>query len=123
MKPIDISIIGTNKDPCFGKHHSIKAIECQRCGDVEVCAIISSQQIHKEIAKAEKVGRFKDMEEAELIMDQNAIIKKLILRKIEKGKKPNLKKLLEKYTIQFNVHDQDKPNLKQRIKNIIQDAS
>jgi len=35
MDPLEF---GTAKDPCFGKHFSLSAAECQVCGDAIFCA-------------------------------------------------------------------------------------
>lgn len=80
-KPLDINIIGSEDDPCFGKLHSLTAEECRRCGDSEVCSIITAQNVNaKKRSKAHKEHKFKDLEEAELIEQQNKIIKKALTK-------------------------------------------
>lgn len=101
-KPLDISKIGTKEDPCFGKHHDPSVSECQRCGDIEICSILSSQRLHivREIQEKEK--RFKDIEKLEtkkvktinqVILDKLQSIpkKRLSLRSIAKFIKDNTK--------------------------------
>lgn len=39
LKPIDISQIGSNGDPCFGKEYNLSTKECKMCGDSELCCI------------------------------------------------------------------------------------
>lgn len=74
-KPLDINIIGSKDDPCFGKHHSLTASECRVCGDSEVCSIITGQLVNSaKRSKAHREGRFKDLEEADLITLQNTTI-------------------------------------------------
>lgn len=60
-KPIDITIFGTDEDPCFGKHYDNKAPECQRCGDSEICSIIYMQKQNLLREKIEEETKFKDI--------------------------------------------------------------
>ena len=62
MKPLNINTLGTSDDPCFGKHYDIKAPECQRCGDSELCAIVKAQKNNIAREKIEKNKSFKDLE-------------------------------------------------------------
>lgn len=79
LKPISIESLGTKDDPCFGKHYDIKAEECQRCGDCELCSIVVSQNNHIARAKVEKAGNFKDLEVHEEV-DKKTLRKKMRLR-------------------------------------------
>lgn len=82
LKPITIEQLGTNDDPCFGKHYSISAPECQRCGDSELCAIVLSQKNHKKRAKHEAEAAFKDIEKPKMV-DKKEIRKKIVQRILE----------------------------------------
>lgn len=64
MIPFDISKLGTNEDPCFGKLYEPATKECHACGDSELCAIVHMHHITKERKKVEKKINFKDTEEA-----------------------------------------------------------
>lgn len=63
LRPLDMTTIGTNSDPCFGKYNDPKAVECKKCGDFEVCAMVFGQNNHKLRAKVEAKGNFLDIEE------------------------------------------------------------
>lgn len=63
LVPVDITIFGSQDDPCFGKHNDPRAKECSRCGDAEVCAIVQAQRLHLKRLKEEKKQPFKDIEE------------------------------------------------------------
>ena len=68
LKPIDILSLGGQNDPCFGKHHDLKAPECIECGDSDFCAIVKAQNLHKDRLKIETEQRFKDIEESDKVM-------------------------------------------------------
>lgn len=63
FKPLDFSIIGSDNDPCFGKLHSLKADECRRCGDSELCQMAMAMKLHQLRAKEESKGNYLDIEE------------------------------------------------------------
>ena len=67
LKPVDIFALGTADDPCFGKHHSLKAPECMTCGDSEFCSIVTAQNLHKIRLEVESTQQMKDLDEAEEI--------------------------------------------------------
>lgn len=64
--PIDITQLGSEDDPCFGKLHDPKDPICISCGDCELCQIMHAQNNHSVREKVEKKGKFKDMEEKEI---------------------------------------------------------
>lgn len=79
MKPIDISILGTDDDPCFGKHYDLKAEECQRCGDHEFCSIAMAQNLHKTRNEIEGKSDFLDV--IEEVQETKATLTKVRLKK------------------------------------------
>ena len=81
FKPLDIATIGSDKDPCFGKHFSLSEDTCRMCGDQARCSIVMGQKQLVSKEKLESENRFKDIESAEL--DK---IKKYILRLRDKKK-------------------------------------
>lgn len=100
LEPLEIEKFGSEDDPCFGKLHDLKAAECRRCGDSEICAIAMS---HKGIAMRQKLEmkqEFKDMEDTEIDLLERKIYK-FIAKRIEKGKslKGSCKKASVKYSI------------------------
>ena len=68
LEPLDIYKYGSDEDPCFGKLHDITAKECQMCGDAEFCAIVMSQNLTKGRIEIEANQRFKDIEEADMVL-------------------------------------------------------
>jgi hypothetical protein len=62
--PVSIELLGTDKDPCFGKLNDPRHPICQRCGDIEICAIAMGQVNHVKRAIEEGKHAFKDIEEA-----------------------------------------------------------
>ena len=61
LEPFDVTKLGTEDDPCFGKHNDPKAPECQRCGDFEFCSIITAQNLRRLRGKKEKEIEYKDI--------------------------------------------------------------
>lgn len=80
LTPIDVTKLGTELDPCFGKHYDLTTEECRRCGDSELCAIAMGKKLNVIRTKVESEGRFKDMEEPDTMT-----IKKYIKLKKKKG--------------------------------------
>lgn len=114
--PLDFSKIGTEEDPCFGKGYSIKAEECKRCGDSQVCAIVTSQLLHKQIGKQEQISKFKDVEEAAFISKQNKRIARLLLGRAEKKKDTwlSFSSIIPKLRELFNLTELEDKSLRQR---------
>lgn len=63
MHPIDVTKLGTEDDPCFGKHYDLTTDECQRCGDSEFCSIKMAQTAHLKRKQIESKQEFKDLQE------------------------------------------------------------
>lgn len=63
FKPLNITDFGTEKDPCFGKLYDVKANECSRCGDSEICLIVMSQRMNTTRKKLEKENSYLDTED------------------------------------------------------------
>jgi hypothetical protein len=70
LKPLDVLSMGSEDDPCFGKHHDITAKECAECGDSEFCVIVKAQGLTAERTRVEAEQRFKDLEETDEVMTQ-----------------------------------------------------
>lgn len=79
-KPIDITIFGTENDPCFGKLYDAMAVECKQCGDCELCNIVQSQHLHLLRGKQEKNNHYIDKEMPTNIenLDRVALDKKVM---------------------------------------------
>lgn len=102
LTPIDITKFGGKDDPCFGKHHDLKAEECRNCGDSELCAIAMSHYNLKLRQKEELQNSFKDMEDTEQDLKEKKV-RKYLKKKIEKGISENLafKKASKRYDLPF----------------------
>lgn len=89
LVPVDIYKLGTEDDPCFGKHYNPKETECRRCGDCELCAIVLGQANHKKRETLPKETTFMDMEEKEIYeMKPKTKVRKLIKTLVKEN--PNI---------------------------------
>jgi len=91
LKPINLSIIGTADDPCFGKQYNLSVKECKRCGDSELCGVVFSQHMQKERNKIQKKKRFKDIE-----LDKPDLTKWVAMKKKEGLKRFQIIKIAKK---------------------------
>jgi len=82
MKPLDIEAFTEENDPCFGKHHSLKAKECANCGDAEICVIITAQDLRGERDALAVTGNYKEFHDE----PAKKVVRKFIKKKIKKGK-------------------------------------
>jgi hypothetical protein len=64
-KPVDITLFGSEDDPCFGKHHDPKDSNCKICGDSELCQLIKGQKNNLIRNKVESKQAFKDTQSIE----------------------------------------------------------
>jgi hypothetical protein len=78
LEPVNIEMLGTENDPCFGKHYDPRCAECSRCGDNEICAIVMAQKNTLKRAALEAEQEFKDIQ-PEVMAD-----KKLVRKKVKK---------------------------------------
>lgn len=81
LKPLNLSDFTEENDPCFGKHHDLKTSECARCGDAEICSIITSQNLHN---RRKLLGEKMPLKEFHDEPDKKAV-KKFIRNKVRKG--------------------------------------
>lgn len=117
LEPVDVSILGTDEDPCFGKLYDLTTEECQRCGDSEFCAIKMAQTLKLKRSDIESKQRFLDIEEevkTNDIVDNLSDIKKMMRKKKRLGKSFLLikKSILKKYP------DSDPKELKEIYNNL-----
>jgi len=113
MKPISMEIFGTNDDPCFGKHYSTKASECNMCGDSEACFIMMSQKQNVKRAEIESKESFKDLEET---FFNSTELEKYILKKL---KKYNTLLLTKVYSMVNNRYNSLKQVSKKEVKSAV----
>ena len=124
MQPVTISMIGTEDDPCFGKHFDGKNSSCRRCGDSELCLIAMGMKTSKERKELESKGRFKDLEEAEYVIPISDVHNFLVnlLTNVESGKMEYSKAMaLVKEKIYHNKVSREE--LKSTINSIIKDST
>lgn len=95
LKPIDVLSMGSDNDPCFGKHYDLLAKECRMCGDSEFCAIVKAQNLKITNLLENGDQRYKDIEEAKLIKDSKTDNAKTLIDKYRKQGLRNTKILLK----------------------------
>jgi Na+-translocating ferredoxin:NAD+ oxidoreductase RnfC subunit len=105
--PLDILKLGSEEDPCFGKHHDPKAEECGRCGDAEICSIVCGQKLHLKRENIEKEKKFKDIQKDETKTEKT--LNQLVMDKLKsKGGKMRvivLAKYIKESLPQYKEHD------------------
>lgn len=99
LEPLDISSIGSNGDPCFGKAYDLSTLECKQCGDSELCCIKFAAALGKTREELEQTNNYKDME----VMVDKVAAKKTFRSMKRKGssKKEIIAKLQSKYELPY----------------------
>lgn len=116
LTPIELTKLGTEDDPCFGKHFDLTADECKICGDCNVCSIVFNATTEKKRDKVEKEHRFKDLELEGKKKDKHlkeTKESKLVKRLLEKGM-PTIK-IVKRLVSKFEM---DKAKAKKLVKSI-----
>ena len=101
LQPIDVTKLGSNGDPCFGKAYDLSTKECKLCGDSELCCLKMSQSLNITRKELEAKNHYKDLDNLE---DVNGI------KKYIRGLKRNgstRKEIVEKASIKFEVPKKD----------------
>lgn len=98
-KPI-IEVLGTEDDPCFGKH-LVTDSACKRCGDSELCAVITAQKQAVERKKLSKENTYRDEEEEVILKERDKKINKTIrvAKKMGNSDKKIRRKLKKRYDL------------------------
>lgn len=96
LEPVDITAIGSDKDPCFGKGFDLRTKECQSCGDSELCVMKTSQKLGKTREELELKSEFLDSS----ISDEDGI--KKFMRKL-KRKELTKKQILDKTQTKYEL--------------------
>lgn len=97
LKPIDITKLGSNQDPCFGKGYDLSTRECKLCGDSELCAIKMAQALRITRKELEEKNNYKDLD----VLEDTKGIKKHLRSLKRKGLKR--KEIFEKTSEKFEV--------------------
>lgn len=101
LEPIDITQLGTNGDPCFGKEYNLATKECKMCGDSELCAFKMSQVLRITRKELEEKNHYKDLD----ILEDVDGIKKYMRSLKRKGL--DRKGIVSKCNIKFGVPKKD----------------
>lgn len=97
LEPIDITTLGSNGDPCFGKGYDLSTKECKMCGDAELCAFKMSQNLRITRKELEDKNNYKDLD----ILEDTDAIKKYMRSLKRKGlkRKEIIQKSMEKFEV------------------------
>ena len=97
FKPLSITDIGSNGDPCFGKEYDLSTKECKLCGDSELCAIAFAQGLRMTRKELDDKNHYKDLD---VLVDTKGI-KKFIrgLKRNGEDKKAIITKVMRKYEV------------------------
>lgn len=102
LKPLDVLSLGGEEDVCFGKHHDLKAPECQECGDSEFCSIVKAQNLMSERRTIESKQRFKDIEEADDDLAKKKVGATEMIKKMRDKGLPRIKSII-RVSKRFNL--------------------
>lgn len=128
LQPVTIDMLGTNDDPCFGKHQDPKCEECQRCGDSELCAIMMQQNNHIKRAEIEAAGNFKDLEEKDAKLADPKVVRKMVRRRVRelaklKPKGQPLDYIIDDIHSTYVMHGYTKKKIARLIDRMVENSS
>lgn len=98
---IDVTQLGSNNDPCFGKGYNLSIKECKLCGDSELCALKMAQVLKITRKEFEEKNHYKDLDTLE---DVDGI--KKYMRNL-KRKGLTRKEIVSKCNTKFEVPKKD----------------
>ena len=101
LVPIDITRLGTNGDPCFGKEYNLATKECKMCGDSELCAFKMSQVLKITRKELEEKNHYKDLDTLEDVEGIKKYMRSL------KRKGLTRKEIVSKCNTKFEVPKKD----------------
>lgn len=101
LTPIDITQLGSNGDPCFGKGYNLSTKECKICGDAELCAFKLSQNLKITRKELEDKNHYKDLDMLEDVKGIKKYIRSL------KRKGLTRKEIVTKTSEKFEVPKKD----------------
>lgn len=101
LEPIDITRLGTNGDPCFGKKYNLATKECKMCGDSELCAFKMSQVLKITRKELEEKNHYKDLDTLEDVEGIKKYMRSL------KRKGLTRKEIVSKCNTKFEVPKKD----------------
>lgn len=98
---IDVTQLGSNTDPCFGKGYDLSTKECKLCGDSELCALKMAQVLKITRKELEEKNHYKDLDTLEDVEG----IKKYMRNLKRKGL--TRKEIVSKCNTKFEVPKKD----------------
>ena len=101
LEPIDITQLGTNGDPCFGKEYNLTTKECKMCGDSELCALKMAQVLKITRKELEEKNHYKDLDTLEDVEGIKKYMRSL------KRKGLTRKEIVSKCNTKFEVPKKD----------------
>lgn len=101
LMPFDLSKIGTNDDPCFGKAYDLSTPECKQCGDSELCAIKMSQMLRVTRKELDDKNQYKDLDVLEDVAGMKKYMRGLIRK--DKSRKEIVQKTSEKFEVPTKI--------------------
>lgn len=110
LEPFDISELGSNNDPCFGKSYDLTTKECKLCGDSELCAFKMSQNLNITRKQLEEKNHYKDLD---VLEDVDAI--KKYMRKLKRAGKER-KEIITSTSEKYEVPTKDLRKLYRELK-------
>lgn len=110
FKPLKVTDIGTDRDPCFGKIYNLASKECKMCGDSELCCVVFAQ---KQNTTRDKLNEEKNYKDLQTLIDIKGV-KKFMRGKIRKGE--SRKEILESTMKKFDLAKDDARTIYKQLK-------
>lgn len=128
LKPITFEQLGTEEDPCFGKHLDPKTDECSRCGDSELCAIMMQHNNMLKRAKIEAKQGFKDIQEKDLKLADPKKVKLMVKSRVKELAKLNKKgisldEVVNDIHVTYHLHGYSKKRIAKIINIMVEKSS
>ena len=98
---IDVTQLGSNGDPCFGKGYNLSTKECKLCGDSELCALKMAQVLKITRKELEENNHYKDLDTLEDVEGIKKYMRSL------KRKGLTRKEIVSKCNTKFEVPKKD----------------
>ena len=98
---IDVTQLGSNGDPCFGKGYNLSTKECKLCGDSELCALKMAQVLKITRKELEEKNHYKDLDTLEDVEGIKKYMRSL------KRKGLDRKEIVSKCNTKFEVPKKD----------------
>ena len=98
---IDVTQLGSNNDPCFGKGYNLSTKECKLCGDSELCALKMAQVLKITRKELEEKNHYKDLDTLEDVEGIKKYMRSL------KRKGLTRKEIVSKCNTKFEVPKKD----------------